>query len=353
MLEVMQATQDRAAKGQRRMSGLVREIGEFWNACAEVVGHVAHGGDLHIDSLDDVANALDRALITIRTIDLEVLDASDPTAYRKLRETDLRGRAVRALVAPRNSAVHHPDAVDPDVDQAIGPIDQSSRYVILPRWKARSALPARMFEVFAGKRKGQHDAKLARSYDLGAAGRPIMDTLLDAYGFFDTCDPTLALRNAHGQLVGFPFPPLPVANRYRRLHPDWPSEHDWDVGLRGELTSKAPSGQDRHVVGVLRDGSSVVLCGWTSVASGCRESFTEPAHQVGVDIGRGYRYWLEVSGVPVDLDVDQGRLVVAGTVITNAGLPDWTNDESQRRWSEWWELCRRDADFYGRRRRAS
>jgi hypothetical protein len=149
--------------------------------------------------------------------------------------------------------VHDTDLIDPDVDSAIGPVDRPDRFIILPRWKPRSALPSRMFEYPGGKRAGQLNTDLAAAYDRGAAGRPVMDTLLDAYKFFDMCDPALAEREANGQLTGFPMQPLPLVTRYRRLHPDWTSEADWDAKARRQVTAVAPTGYGREISGLLRD----------------------------------------------------------------------------------------------------
>jgi hypothetical protein len=83
------------------------------------------------------------------------------------------------------------------------------------------------------------------------------------------------------------------------------------------------------------------------------EAFTEPLAQVIHDIGQGYRYWVTLSGTVVDLDVDlaDGQLRVAGSLVIDVGLPDWTKNDSQP-WAGLWQLCRTDADFYAKQRRA-
>jgi hypothetical protein len=67
------------------------------------------------------------------------------------------------------------------------------------------------------------------------------------------CDPALAEREANGQLTGFPMQPLPLVTRYRRLHPDWTSEADWDAKARRQVTAVAPTGYGREISGLLRD----------------------------------------------------------------------------------------------------
>ena len=97
-----------------------------------------------------------------------------------------------------------------------------------------------------------------------------MDTLLDAYKFFDMCDAALAEREANGQLAGFPLQPLPLVTRYRRLHPDWPSEADWDAKARRQVMAVAPTGYGREISGLLRDDVDVIVCGYTKMSqNGC------------------------------------------------------------------------------------
>jgi hypothetical protein len=103
----MHATSDRAAKGRRKMRGLRDDIQTFWEKSANVTGRPVSGGYLEIESLDDVGNALDHAPVSIRTIDADVLKASDPANYTTLLTSDPGGASAKALVAPRNSAVHH------------------------------------------------------------------------------------------------------------------------------------------------------------------------------------------------------------------------------------------------------
>jgi len=99
----------------------------------------------------------------------------------------------------------------PDVDSAIGPVDRLDRFIILPRWKPRSALPSRMFEYPGGKRAGQLNTDLAAAYDRGAAGRPVMDTLLDAYKFLRHVRP--GVGQARGQRPAHRVPDAATAPR--------------------------------------------------------------------------------------------------------------------------------------------
>lgn len=132
----MRVAGDRIRKGELKMLALATEIRDVWDACASVVGSPVPGGTLDLHDLDRVVVALDHALVTIRTLDLEVFDASDQAAYRAARDdpASRQGRTVRALTAPRNSAVHHADVIDPDVASAAGPVPGTEgRYLINPR----------------------------------------------------------------------------------------------------------------------------------------------------------------------------------------------------------------------------
>ncbi|MCA1693542.1 MAG: hypothetical protein LC749_01760, partial [Actinobacteria bacterium] len=79
----------------------------------------------------------------------------------------------------------------------------------------------------------------------------MLDTLLDAFAFFDWCDPTVADRDAEDHLVGFPLPPLPFAGTYFCLSPDWPDHVTVERNLRLKLASELPGGTHREITGGL------------------------------------------------------------------------------------------------------
>lgn len=91
--------------------------------------------------------------------------------------------------------------------------------------------------------------------------RPILDTLVDVFGFFDGCDPALALRDSDGQLAGFPLNPQLHADRYQRLRPDRPSESDWEASVRYHLSATPPRGHGREIVALIRGRGQLVLRG--------------------------------------------------------------------------------------------
>ncbi len=339
--EFMQVLADRVPKGRRKMYALTSEIRDVWDACGRVMGHPLAGGQLDLESLDEVAVALEHALVSIRTLDLEVFEASDKATYLATRDdlASRAGRTVRGLIAPRNNAVHHADVIDPDVTRAVGPMPGTvDRYLIHPRWKARADLPARMFQQQA----------VAQAYDEACARVSILDTLLDAFAFFDGLDPSLARRRADGSLEGFPLPPYDIATGYRRLTPDQPSERDWQDGLRVEIQAALPAGS-RTILGKVAVAGRLVLCGDTAAGPGRTHCFTESEDQVVRDVGFGATYDVALAEGNGRCSVFGGVLVSPAGPVATAALRDLAGDN--RPWADWWHLCEDDAEYYLRQRR--
>jgi hypothetical protein len=342
----MKVHHDRFRKGQRKMRGLIDEIHRFSDACRTVTGGFVRGDGLELDHIDRVVNALESALVVIRTLDVEVFQESDPSAYAAMRRTDPQGRVPRALTPPRNNAVHHVDIIDPDLKRAVGPIDE--RYIIFPRWKDRIELPIEMFQYNDKKRKGRLRADYVNSYDGSAAGRLVLDALMDAFAFFDRCDPSIADRDADGKFLGFPLAPLPIAE-YHRLSPDWPDHDVVDRNIRAQATASMPAGSSRQIIGCLKTDSGPVYCGHTTIDSRTA-SFTESAQQVREDIELRYVYETLVDDVTSPVAV-QGDELVSGSLSLDAQLPQLTGKAAEP-WSRWWELCESDASYYRSQRRA-
>lgn len=342
----MKVHPDRVRKGQRKMRGLTDEINRFSDACRAVTGGLCRDHGLELDHIDRVVNALESALVVIRTLDLEVFQESNPNAYEAMRKTDPQGRVVRALRAPRNNAVHHADIIDPDLKRAVGPID--GRFIIFPRWKDRSELPVEMFQYNDKKRKGQLRADYVGTYDGSAAGRLVLDTLMDAFAFFDRCDPSVADRDADGKLLGFPLAPLPIGE-YHRLSPEWPDQEVVDKNIRAKAATTKPGGNSRQIIGWLKTDTGTVYCGHTTIDSRTA-SFTEAAEQVLIDIELGYIYETVVADVTSSVAV-QGDELLSGSLPLDAQLPQLTGKDAEP-WTGWWELCASDASYYRSQRRA-
>ena len=344
---VMRASSDRLRKGQQKMRALADAIERYYWACSHVKGRVCPDHLLEMDHIDPVVNALDEALVAIRTIDLEVLEASNRNEYLAMRGASAKGVVVRALTAPRNSAVHRAEVIDPDLARAIGPLE-GGHFIIYPRWKPRSALPPAMFQYSIGKKKGQDHVDYTTSYDSAAAGRLVLDTLMDAFDYFDGCDDRLADRDGEGKLRGFPLAPLPVPG-YVRLAPDWPDQETVDHNMRTGVREEVPAGTLREITGFLCTPAGYVFCGYTRLEHGRRHAFTEDGQQVRRDVESGYPYLVTVGDTKLQLAVVGDHLQADGTSIEQLGLTDWTAVEP---WPGWWELCNSDASYYRSQRQA-
>ncbi|WP_207555726.1 hypothetical protein [Intrasporangium flavum] len=347
---------DRVDKGRLLMAGLEQEIGGLWDTMNHMQGAPAPSGflDLTDHSIQDLLNWLRRALTTIRSLDHEIFEKSDPATYQAARQVDPRGMTIRGLTAPRNNAVHHPEVVDPQVDRALGPLD--GHYVIFPAWVERTNRLDPMFTTQKGFSQSYADA-----YDEYVAGRTLHDTLLDAFGFFDTLAPDLARRDEAGQLTCFPLPPPPFAEPglYFRLSPSSPNEHRQqallDAQLRLQLEMNAPTGLERVITGAFEaEPGHVVLVGYTILHERFTHQFFEPSDQVTFDIRRGYRYVLDAGVSPGSnsqvLEVAADLTLAGGRPLPTAELLRAGSDGGERARVQW-ELCRKDPRHYARFRR--
>jgi hypothetical protein len=237
------------------MAGLAEEIRGLWDSLSHVEAFPAEDGHLFLspDSMFDLLNWLRRALTTIRTLDLEIFQASDETGYQTARAADPRGMAVRGLTGPRNNAVHHPEVVDPAVDRAMGPFDEGL-YFIVPEWVGRTAALDPMFTA----QNGRFSNSYAQAYDDHIGHRSLLDPLMDAFDFFDSLAPGLARRDQNGDLAFFPLPPPPYASAdtFFRLTPSSPNETRQramlDIQLRFRLDVDPPLGRERVITGAFR-----------------------------------------------------------------------------------------------------
>lgn len=325
------------------MRALASAIRRFSDECAQVDGRIERGATLELEHIDAAVNALDDALVAIRTLDLEILEGSD-RAYTAKRKASPRGMVVRALTGPRNSAVHHPDAVDPDLARAVGPVERGT-FIVFPKWKLRAELPKEMFQV-----NGKNVNAYVEAYDHSAAGRLVLDTLMDAFAFFDSCDGRLSDRDGTGQLIGFPLPPLPIADSYYRLAPDWPDTETVHHQIRQQAALAMPAGEGREITGRLTVPSGVVYCGYTIIHGG-RHAFTEAAEQIQRDIQAGFHYFVTSGDGPVSVGVQDEELILGADLFDNGSLVDWT-DRDDEVWVGLWGLCASDAHYYRRQRLA-
>lgn len=329
-------------KGELRMRALVEDINRCAAKCANYTGSVVPGEMVEFEDFDLIINEVDRALWVIRTLDDEVYCASDEAAYKTLQANVPGGQVVLAFGALRDVATHRPEVVDPEIGRAVGPVDDG-RFLIFPRWKQRANLPGNVFAT----RKGKPQVDRIAAYDAHVAGRYVLDTLIDAFDFFDHCDGRLARRDSEGQIEGFPLRPLLAAGiGYYRLGPDWPTHEEAKRNLFKLAGNAIPAGAERSIVGTIQAGTTV--CGWTEMGRAGRASFTEPVRQVVADIGRGYPYVLDMDGSPVTADGD--RLTTADGRALADVVPD-VEKSTEASWMIWWVGVGANADLYMRQRK--
>lgn len=331
---LIQVSPEREAKARQKMMALVDAIGRFHAARGNVKGAPCAGGFLEIEDLHPVLNTVDDALVAIRTLDLEVFTASNRASYESTRASRPEGMVVRGLLGPRNNAVHGTEVVDPCISRAVGPLAEG-RYLIWPHWKDRSEVPESVFE---GTAKGARKA-----YDQRVAGRPVIDTLMDAFRFFADCDPCAPLRDEKGNWLGFPLQPLAVAG-YERLSPDWPDHEDVDAQIRTDCTAVPPGGDGREILAAVMVNGQKIFGGYTRIEN--REiAFTEPVEQVFRDVERGYSYSVTINDALHEVSVVDGALQADGTKAFDLSLAV-PSVGSAPPWGGWWQLCLDDASYY-------
>ena len=293
------------------------------------------GGTVEFDDLDVVMYSLDHALVSIRTLD-QLFERGDKAAYQEHRTTD--GKVINGLVAPRDSAVHGSELIEPDLARAV---QYGDYFIVFPRWKPRMAIPP---DVFARKRP-----EALAGYDDAVAGRAVHDTLFDAFKFFADCNTSIVPWGDGGQIKGFPLAPLPIGGTYFRLHPDWPSHEVAGKQLRARVQEVQPAGRGRRIDGTVVGPDGVLyLCGYTEVLEGHWSIFTEPMAQVLLDVLSSYPYQIMIDGKPHAVEGGSGTLAVEGRLLEEIGLPDLTSDE---RWAGFVELSLAD-DYYAVQRRS-
>lgn len=316
------------------MTALADAIGRFHVARSKVGADLKSGSPLEIHNSDPLVNAIDDALVAIRTLDLEVFEASNSAVYLGQRGASSRGMTVRGLTAPRNTAVHGSDVIDPNIARAVGPL-ADNQYIVWPIWKRRSDIPPRAF--------AKTSAGALQAYDSDVADRPVLDTLMEAFRFFIDYDPCLAEGASAGQTYGFPLPALAVPG-YERLHPDWPDRAEEDARIREEVQSTSPGGLRRRVETILEVDGQTVLAGYTVLAS-VSIAFTEPISQVIRDIQGGYAYEIVGHSGDITIDVRSDQLSAKGRSLEEAvGVP--TGIAATAPWEQWWRLCLEDAAYY-------
>lgn len=336
----MRIAQRLRRKGELKVHDLARCIGRYACTCSHAEG-ITLGEEVGFENLDDIINDLDHCLYSIRVLDRDVFEASNEKAYEKLRKAHPEGGVVTALRSLRDAATHHDAVIEPNLVRAVGPI-RASHFIVFERWRPRNELPSDTFENVDGR----FVAERADAYDEHVAGRYVLDTLFDAFHFFDIADPKLVKRDADRQIRGFPIPPLDVPDGYYRIHPDGPTHEVADRARRDHAGTELPAGDRRLIEGALGHGCTLV--GWTE-RDGSRSAFTEPVEQVVADVRGGYAYLVTVDGRPCPVQLEGGVLVAGGPALADV-LADLA-EGTEHPWAAWADLAADDALYYQRQRR--
>ena len=203
---------DRVEKGRLLMAGLGEEIRGLWDTLSRIDAAPAPNGhlDLSGDSVFDVLNwfaapSRRSARSTSRsstTPTRSVISTLGQLTGGAWRSAGLRPPGTMQSITRRSST---PASIAPSARSRTGATSSflcgSSAPVASTRCSPRrTAVSLR------------HTRRRTTAKSRGA--RSLLDPLLDAFDFFDSLAPSLARRDADGQLAHFPLPPPPIAESH-------------------------------------------------------------------------------------------------------------------------------------------
>ncbi|WP_405183678.1 hypothetical protein OG225_42965 (plasmid) [Nocardia sp. NBC_01377] len=302
---------------------------------------------MSIDTADAVT-----VMRTIDTLMCELLSPAESARYTALWSSDRDGRVVRGLLLIRNSEVHRHAPIDVDTDRVVsGPRDYPWR--VFPQWKEYADLPAEVRHGEPNQSRTPHDR-----YRDSVAGRPVVETLLDAMRFFDRCDPSLTRRADDGDIARFPLEEY-IQHTYECRHPYWPraAEHN-DLLLDG-MTLMSPTGRSRQVRRAVLLDDMTLYAGLTDLGYHSA-SFAESADQIAWDVAGGFPYTAVTKAGEVVEIIERDRILMAGeTALSDVDLADTVvgsgvidQGEDSDDWIRtWWTEQLGDAYRYGTQRR--
>lgn len=339
------------------MRALQDQVASVWQATVATDTRLTTVGRLEAEA-ETVAISVAFASIAVRVLDRHVFNdeylrtgkTSRSSSYERFRDGDAQGRVVTGLAMIRDSEIHLPVLIDPDVDRALGiPATTPTRFRVFPRWVPYRRLPREM----RANRERRERRVQRLAYRSHVASRLVTETLLDALAFFLGCDPALARRDPSGELEHFPLPELIQHDPYERRHPEWPTVEEVAEEARAKVTAKPPSGLEREILHRLVDaaGNIEAYVGYTQVTAAYREVFTEMQEQIAADVVAGYRY--RVAGVGVTVTTG-GRLMVGSDELAAVPLAPFPapggTDRPEDVWRELHKLAREDGFYYASRR---
>jgi hypothetical protein len=185
------------------MRALQRQVADVWLATIETDTSLCqcHG---MVAEAEVVAISTAFAITATRVLDLEVLQKEHQATYLYAKRSERLGQVVDGLVLIRNAEIHLPAILDPDSDRVLSVCDPERGQVfrVIPKWKPYVELPLEI----------QNDTKTPprchAAYRAAIEGESVIETLLDTLAWFLACDPSLARRDAAGELEHFPLPEL-------------------------------------------------------------------------------------------------------------------------------------------------
>jgi hypothetical protein len=298
---------------------------------------------LHSVDAETVSIDLASALVTIRTLDLQVFGGEFPGPrrgvpgpYEEHRDSSREGRIVRGFTLIRNAEAHVRDVIDVDV---IRMINVGARWRVFPAWKQYADLPHGVISA-----RGTAPAA-KRAYREVVGGELVIETLLDALKFFQTCDPKLARRDDTGELEYFPLPEF-LQHDYERRHPDWPTRLEHQQQARAAMMQQPPAGTGREISHRLSIDGTIVYAGLTTMTPAYMSWFIETPDQIRTDIKLGYPY--SVAGRLVTVASDNLLKVGADELDTITLTEPIKPDEETLR--NWFQDAQNNATAYHRQR---
>ena len=339
------------------MRALQRQVADVWLATIETDTSLCRFHGIEAEA-EVVAISTAFAVTAARVLDLEVLQAEHDQQYLDAKQADRQGRVVDGLVLIRNAEVHLPVILDPDADRvlSLNSPDRGQLFRVIPKWKPYASLPPEV----------RNNTKTARrchdSYRAAVEGESVIETLLDALAWFLSCDPSLARRDAAGELVHFPLPEL-FQHDYERRHPAWKRRLEFEAELRDVAAARAPGGDFRAIRHRLVDDEGIThaYCGFARTRGG-GSSFTESPEQIAWDVAAGYAYYVETtkgSYFTADTNgaqrvaLDHEALMADGRNLADVALCAFDDEHpTESTWRAWFELVSHDAFKYAEQRKA-
>lgn len=277
-----------------------------------------------VEDLDAAQIEAALAAVVINILDEAVFEEALQDPYRNLRRRHPQGRVVLGLELIRNCEVHSPELASLEFSAAFGVPRLGNRVVL--QWPTFDALPRGYRTRKAGEGRARGEARDA--YQKWVAGRPVIETLLDAVAFFEATDSRL--RPAEALHLRYAFhPPAPLGadgeelalrpvglDGYDLFLPDlacrsterrsagWPAADRWLQDQDRAIRRRQPGGNCRQIQARIEDPAGK-LVGYVGLAGRPRQRFrtawAERASQVRKDVGLGFRYFVLVEGEQVDV----------------------------------------------------